>query len=159
MKQLLVIVLITLATCATIEEDYDDVVLEKKFKNPIKKVTKPIEKVIKKPKEIIEKVEKVVKKPEQIVKQTVKDILKKPIKGLNGLFNGKLGKAFNKLSEVVKKGIAWLKQNKLWDPLVQQLKYLGQKYGNEFCEKYLPPEICGKAVDFVLDHVLKEDGN
>ena len=146
MKQLLVILLITLATCTAIEENYDDVVLERiRFKSPIK--------VIK------EVVKKVVKKPGEAIKQTVKDILKNPIKGLKGLFKGKLGDVFKKLKEVVQKGIAWLKENKLWDPLVQTLKSAGQKYGNEYCEKYLPPEVCGEAVDFVLDHVIKEEGN
>ena len=156
MKQLLIILLITLAAYAAVEEDYDDVVLEKKFgikiKNPVKQIAKPI-------KQITKPIKDITKKPGQIIKQTAKDILKKPIKGLNGLFKGKLGVAFRKLSTIVKKGIAWLKENNLWNPLVQQLKSLGQKYGNEFCEKYLPSEICGKAVDFVLDHVIKEEGN
>jgi hypothetical protein len=134
--------------------------IDKIIKKPIDNIVKkPIDNTIKKPKEIIKKIENIAKQPEKVIKQRVKDILKKPIKGLNGLFKGKLGVAFRKLSTIVKKGIAWLKEKNLWNPLVQQLKSLGQKYGNEFCEKYLPSEICGKAVDFVLDHVIKEEGN
>ena len=87
-------------------------------------------------------------------RQTLKDLLKFRPKGINGLFKGKVGEVFRKLGEAVKKGIAWLKQNKLWDPLVDQLRNLGEKYGNEFCQKVLPEEVCGHAVDFVLNHVL-----
>ena len=240
MKKLLLILLITLATCTSIEEDYDDVVLEKfRIKNPIKSIKKsvkkiiknpvksiknsvkkiiknpiniitapispinivkmpvnniikksinkaikkpidkiikkpidkiikkpidkiikkPIDNIIKKPKEIITKIENIAKQPEKVIKQRVKDILKKPIKDLNGLFKGKLGKKFGKLRDVVKKGIAWLKENDLWTPIVEQIKSLGQKYGNELCEKILTPEICGPAVDFALDHVIKDDEN
>ena len=256
MKKLLLILLIILATCTSIEEDYDDVVLEKfRIKNPIKSIKKsvkkiiknpvksiknsvkkiiknpiniitapispinivkmpvnniikksinkaikkpidkiikkpidkiikkpidkiikkpidkiikkpidniikkPIDNIIKKPIEIIKKIENIAKQPEKVIKQRVKDILKKPIKDLNGLFKGKLGEKFGKLRDVVKKGIAWLKENDLWTPIVEQIKSLGQKYGNELCEKFLTPEICGPAVDFALDHVIKDDEN
>jgi hypothetical protein len=176
MKKLLVILLIALATCAAIEESFDDdVVLEKslikkgkdKLKDTVKKgkdklkdtINKEKDKIKDKIKHETDKVKEVVTHPGRVIKKTVKEIANHPFKGLNGLFKGKLGVAFRKLSTIVKKGIAWLKENNLWNPLVQQLKSLGQKYGNEFCEKYLPPEICGKAVDFVLDHVIKEEGN
>ena len=75
-------------------------------------------------------------------------------KGINGLFGGKVGEVFRKLGEVVKKGIAWLKEHKLWKPLVNQLRNLGEKYGNEYCQKVLPEEVCGHAVDFALNHIL-----
>jgi hypothetical protein len=110
-------------------------------------------------KEGIKKIENIAKQPEKVIKQRVKDILKKPIKEINGLFKGKLGEKFGKLRDVVKKGIAWLKENDLWTPIVEQIKSLGQKYGNELCEKILTPEICGPAVDFALDHVIKDDEN
>ena len=92
--------------------------------------------------------------PPNIPKKTVKDILKVPIKGINGLFHGKVGEIFRKLGEVVKKGIAWLKKNNLWKPLVDTLRDLGERYGNEYCTKILPDEVCGPAVDFILNHVL-----
>ena len=92
-----------------------------------------------------------------IVKRTVSDIRKFKIKGLNGIFKGKLGNAFRKLGDVVKKGIASLKQNNLWDPIVNQLKELGSRYGNEYCEKVLHAEICGPAVDFALNNILKTE--
>ena len=161
MKKLLVILLIALATCAAIEENFDDdVVLEKNFiKKGVDKVKKGVKNGVKGVKKEIkkgtDKVKDVVKHPGKIVKQTTKDILKNPIKGLNGLFKGKIGQAFRKLKEVVKKGIAFLKQNNLWEPLVQKARELGAKYGNQYCEKVLPPEICGPAVDFVLNHVIK----
>ena len=94
------------------------------------------------------------------VRKNLKEANKISVKGVNGLFGlGKVGEFFRKLGDVVKKGIAWLKQNKLWDPIVEQLKNLGQKYGNELCEKVLSPEICGPAIDFALDHLLPSEQN
>ena len=86
--------------------------------------------------------------------KNLNEVKKIPVKGINGLFGGKVGEIFRKLGDMVKKGIAWLKKNKLWDPIIEQLKGLGQKYGNELCEKALPPEVCGPAIDFALDHLL-----
>ena len=83
--------------------------------------------------------------------------MKIPIKGINGLFKGKVGQFFRKLGDTVKKGIAWLKKNDLWNPIIEQLKNLGSKYGKELCQKALPEEVYGPAVDFALDHVLKTD--
>ena len=86
--------------------------------------------------------------------KNLNEVKKIPVKGINGLFGGKVGEIFRKLGDMVKKGIAWLKKNKLWDPIIEKLKELGQKYGNELCEKALPPEVCGPAIDFALDHLL-----
>ena len=94
------------------------------------------------------------------VRKNLKEANKISVKGVNGLFGlGKVGEFFRKLADVVKKGIAWLKKNKLWDPIVEQLKNLGQQYGNELCEKVLSPEICGPAIDFALDHLLPSEQN
>ena len=180
MKKFLVILLFALATCAVIEESFDEdenVVLEKKpfgikIKAPKLKVPKVKVPKVKVPKVKVPKVKvpkvKVpkVKVPKiklpkinlkNIVKRTVSDIKKFKIKGLNGIFKGKLGNAFRKLGDVVKKGIAFLKQNNLWDPIVNQLKELGGRYGNELCEKVLPAEICWPAVDFALNNILKTE--
>ena len=161
MKKFLVVLLIALATCAANEEGFDDdVYLEKSFvKKGLDKVKKTVKKgtdtVKKLPGKVVKETGKVVKETGKVAKKTVKDILNHPIKGLNGLFKGKVGEVFRKLKEVVKKGIAWLKQNKLWEPLVNKVKELGAKYGNEYCEKVLPAEICGPAVDFALNHLIK----
>ena len=45
--------------------------------------------------------------------QAIKDLMKIPNKELKGLFKGKLGKAFEKLKNLVQKGISWLKKNHL----------------------------------------------
>ena len=161
MKKFLVVLLIALATCAAIEEGFDEEVnLEKSFvkkvkdkvKNTVKKGTDTVKNL---PKKVVKIPEKVVKETGKVAKKTVKDILNHPIKGLNGLFKGKVGEVFRKLKDVVKKGIAWLKQNNLWEPIVNKVKELGEKYGNELCEKALPAEICGPAVDFALNHLIK----
>jgi len=181
MKKLLVILLFALATCEAIEESFDDdVVLEKsilskikppklpskiKIKPPVKipdptkiKIPDPKKIKIPDPKKIkIPDPTKIID-PKKVIKRTVDDIKKLKIKGINGLFGGKIGAAFRKLGEVVKKGIAWLKKAGLWDPIVNKLRELGEKYGNEICEKHLPAEVCGPAIDFALNHILKTDG-
>ena len=91
--------------------------------------------------------------------KNLNEVKKIPVKGINGLFGGKVGEIFRKLGDMVKKGIAWLKKNKLWDPIIEKLKELGQKYGNELCEKALPPEVCGPAIDFALEHLLPSGKN
>ena len=94
------------------------------------------------------------------ISKNTKEVNKISVKGINGLFGlGKVGEFFRKLGDMVKKGIAWLKKNKLWDPIVEQLKNLDQKYGNELCEKVLSPEICGPAIDFALEHLLPSGQN
>ena len=90
-------------------------------------------------------------------KKTVKDLMNLPIKGVNGLFKGKVGEFFRKLGEAIKRGIAWLKQNNLWNPIIEQLQKFGTEYGNELCQKALPEEVCGPAVDFAVQHLLKTD--
>ena len=111
------------------------------------------------PKKIIPKIDpkKLIAKidPKKIIKSI--PVLKKlPIK-IDGLFKGKVGNAFRKLGDVVKKGIAWLKKNGLWDPIVGELKEIGGGYANEICQKVLPAEVCGPAVDFALNNVLKTE--
>ena len=179
MKKLLVILLVALATCTAIEETFDDdVVLEKSWlKKLVPKITpkKIIPKITPKkiipkidPKKIIPKVDpkKIIPKidPKKLIakidpKKIIKSIpvLKKlPIK-IDGLFKGKVGNAFRKLGDVVKKGVAWLKKNGLWDPIVGELKEIGGGYANEICQKVLPAEVCGPAVDFALNNVLKTE--
>ncbi len=132
MKKLLVILLIALSTCSAIEESFDDVIVLEK--NPLNQI-----------------------KPEKR-KFRIPDLQRFHIKGLNGLFNGEVGEAFRKLGEIVKKGIHWLNQNQLWDPIVNKLRELGEKSGKELCEKHLPAEVCGPAINFALNHILKING-
>jgi len=82
-----------------------------------------------------------------------------PIKGINGLFNGKVGEIFRKLEDMVKKGIAWLIENNLWNPIIEQLEKHGQEYGIELCEQFLSPEVCGPAIDFALKNLKTSEQN
>ena len=75
-------------------------------------------------------------------------------KGIKKLGKGAV-KAFHKLGEHVKKGINWLKEHNLWDPIISKVKDFGTKIASGFCSKYLSQGICDKAVGFVFDHVLK----
>ena len=154
MKQLLVILLIILSTCIAFEEDYDDGILEKKKFN-IKNIASP-NKTITKP---VEKVENFIENPGQVNKQTGKDFLNNLFKGCRGMpVNSKFAKALRKLPEDVKTGINLLIKRNLWSPLVQQIRSHDQKFGNEFCERLFPPNICRKIIDFILDTLI-ENGN
>jgi len=42
--------------------------------------------------------------------KNLSEVKKIPVKGVNGLFGGKVGEVFRKLGDMVKKGIAWLKK-------------------------------------------------
>ena len=181
MKKLFLILFVILTTCAEIEEFDDNVVLEKSktiptvrhtskitvkhtTKVPTTKVTTkvPTTKVTTKiptTKVTTKLTTKFTTGPTTKIppKKTVKDLMNLPIKGVNGLFKGKVGEFFRKLGEAVKRGIAWLKQNNLWNPIIEQLQKLGTEYGNELCQKALPEEVCGPAVDFAVQHLLKTD--
>ena len=116
------------------------------------KTTRRTTKLPKNPKKLKLKLPK-IKSP----KQTLKDLVKIPEKGLKGLFKGKIGKAFDKLKNVVQKGVSWLKKNNLWDPIVNLAKNLGKQFGNELCQKALPDEVCGSILDFALGNDLGSD--
>jgi len=75
-------------------------------------------------------------------------------RGIKSL-TSKAKKAFQKLASHVKKGINWLKEHNLWDPLISKVKAVGGKIATGFCSKYLPSGVCDKAVGFISDHVLK----
>jgi hypothetical protein len=93
-------------------------------------------------------------------RKNLNEVKKVPLKGINNLFGtGKVGEIFRKLGDMIKKGIAWLKKNNLWNPIIEALQNLGVQYGNELCEKALPPEVCGPAVDFAIEHLLPSEQN
>ena len=66
-------------------------------------------------------------------------------------------KIFKGLKKHVQNGIKWLKDNNLWDPLVDQVKKLGKKLANVFCTKVLKTQdnACDGVVDFIGDKFLK----
>ena len=98
--------------------------------------------------------------PKLSQRKNLSEVKKVPLKGINNLFGtGKVGEIFRKLGDMIKKGIAWLKKNDLWNPIIETLKSLGEKYGNELCEEALPPEVCGPAIDFALQHLLPSEQN
>jgi len=161
MKQLLVILLIALATCASIEESSDN----NKNNDYSIKPRSPLApaypargiKFIFDDERETNATKPVIPKMDRI--KNINEAKKFPIKGINGLFNGKVGEIFRKLEDIVKKGIAWLKKNNLWKPIIERLKNLGQKYGIELCEKYLSPEVCEPAIDFALKHLIPNGQN
>ena len=76
-------------------------------------------------------------------------------KGIVNGFKGTIGKAFSALKKVVQKGINWLKERNLWDTIVDKAKQWGKKAATDACTKYLKLDVCGDAVDFIADKVLK----
>ena len=218
MKELLLILLVALATCATVEESFDDdVILEKSgisIKPTVPHITKPTKITLPKtsvprtspprtspprtspprtspprtspprtsppktnvprtyipktnvPKTNVPKTDvpktNVPKTnvPKLEHRKNLNEVKKVPLKGINNLFGtGKVGEIFRKLGDMIKKGIAWLKKNNLWNPIIEALQNLGVQYGNELCEKVLPPEVCGPAVDFAIEHLLPSEQN
>ena len=85
--------------------------------------------------------------------------LKNIFKGIGNFFKGTVGKAFKSLKKGVQKGIQWLKDHNLWDPIVSKAKEYGKKLASGLCTKYLKSDVCEPAVDFIADHVLKDKGN
>ena len=79
----------------------------------------------------------------------------KIFKGIGGFFKGTVGKAFKALKKHVQKGIKWLKDHNLWDPIVKKVKDLGTKLASQACNKYLKLDVCDQAVNFIADKVLK----
>jgi len=180
MKNLFLILLIVFATCDAIEASFvDNRVSEKGKGKPIKlpivpkptsaytsrssskHTTRPINKYATKVANIhsnsrpttryVAKVATKVVTP-AIPKKTVKDLLNLPVKGINGLFKGKQGEAFRKLPEVIKKAIAWLKQNNLWGSFVKRFKNIGEQY-DEYCEKFFPEDVCKGTKDFITKNI------
>ena len=161
MKKLLVILLITLANCAAIEESSDNNKNKDysiKPRSPLAPAYPAREARFRFDDEWETNVTKpVIPKMDRI--KNINEVKKFPIKGINGLFNGKVGEIFRKLGDMVKKGIFWLKKNNLWNPIIERLKNLGEKYGIELCEKYLPTEVCGPAIDFALKLLIPNEQN
>ena len=81
--------------------------------------------------------------------------LKNIFKGIKNFFKGTVGKAFSKLGKAVQKGINFLKEKGIWDKLVSVAKQIGEIAATSFCSAYLSPAICGPAVGFVFNAVLK----
>ena len=160
MKNLCIILLIALSTCAEIEKSSDDNKKNDfsiKPKSPLAPSYPANEGIFL----LDDEPDTNVTKPviPKMVRKNLNEIKRLPIKGINGLFNGKAGEIFRKLGDMVKKGIAWLKKNNLWNTIIEKLKNLGQKYGIELCEKSLPPEVCGPAIDFALKYLIRNGQN
>ena len=75
-------------------------------------------------------------------------------KGVKNVVKG-VGNAFKKLAGHVKKGINWLKEHNLWDPIISKVKTFGKKIASGFCSKFLTPAVCDPAVGFIFDKFIK----
>ena len=62
------------------------------------------------------------------------------------------------VKEYFNKAKAWLKENNLWDPLVDTVLKYGKEGGMKLCTKTLPQESCEKIVDGIAK-IIKDLSN
>ena len=163
MKKLLVILLISIITCAKIENSHelDDVSLE--F-NPFKDIGDIIEDALDK---ITDEVKSIIKKldgknPFEEIKGHINELEKSikqiriPVKELQKFFEGKPLELFKKLTRQAQNGIHWLKVNGYWDPIMDVVKKVGKVAAISLCSAFLTPAICKPAITFVYEAYIKD---
>ena len=58
-----------------------------------------------------------------------------------------LKKGWSKLKEKIKKVVEFLKENKLWEPILDFVKKNAVAAAKKYCYKYLEQEFCDELVD------------
>ena len=68
---------------------------------------------------------------------------------------------WKKVKDVIDKAIKFLKENNLYEPLVDLIKKYGSKYANDFCVKQhkIEETTCKSIVDFIFGLIKKEKKN
>ena len=68
---------------------------------------------------------------------------------------------WKKVKDFVDKAIKFLKENNLYEPLVDLIKKYGSKYANDFCVKQhkIEESTCKSIVDFLFGLIKKEKKN
>ena len=185
MKKLLVILLISIITCAIIEnsQELDDVSLEfNPFKDIGDIIKKTSDRVKDKVKDKVDQIKDDVKDQVDKIKDEIKSIIKKldgknpfqeikghikeleksmkeiriPVKELQKFFEGKPLEIFKKLTRQVQNGIHWLKVNGYWDPIMDVVKKVGKVAAISLCSAFLTPFICKPAITFVYEAYIKD---
>ena len=67
--------------------------------------------------------------------------------------------AWNKVKAVLDKAIKFLKENNLYEPLVDLIKKYGTKYANDFCvnQKKIEESTCMSIVNFLFGLLKKQN--
>ena len=157
MKKTLIFLLVIAFVVCPIDNDYDDVVLER---SPFKKITKPFKKVVKvvsPVKKVVEPIKKVIKKPlkgigdiVKLPKNTISNIVnkvKQPLKKIKGTF-----------MDVIKTGLTLLggKPNIDENELMEQFFEMAKPLCIQFCEAFGPEDVCNLMVEQVFSELRNE---
>ena len=157
MKKTLIFLLVIAFVVCPIDNDYDDVVLER---SPFKKITKPFKKVVKvvnPVKKVVEPIKKVIKKPlkgigdiVKLPKNTISNIVnkvKQPLKKIKGTF-----------MDVIKTGLTLLggKPNIDENELMEQFFEMAKPLCIQFCAAFGPEDVCNLMVEQVFSELRNE---
>ncbi len=150
-KTLVFLLVIAFVFCVEVDDEYEDVILQKfRIKNPIKKVVKPIKKVV-------EPIKKVVKKPVK----GIADIVKLPKKTISNIVN-KVKQPIKKIKgtilNLIKTGLALLggQPNIDENELMEQFYEMAKPLCIEFCAYFGPEDVCNLMAEQVFDELRNE---
>ena len=62
---------------------------------------------------------------------------------------------WNKVKNVVKDAVKWLKEKGIYDKLLDLLKTAGEKAAIELCSKKLPKFLCKEIVEWLVNAIKK----
>ena len=57
---------------------------------------------------------------------------------------------WEKVKKYVDTAVNWLKDNGLWDPIVNFLKTTGRQAAMNWCTQKIPDFVCSSIIDFIL---------
>ena len=65
--------------------------------------------------------------------------------------------AWAKVKKVFKDAVQWLKDNDLYEPLINLIKKYGREAGLNFCkgDRKIPEDVCISIVNFIIDNLIK----
>lgn len=161
MKKILIFLLVIAFVICPIENDYDDVVLErspfKKIAKPFKKVLNPVKKVVEPVKKVVEPIKKVIKKP----LKGIDDIVKLPKKTIGNIVNKvkqPLKKIKGTIMDIIKTGLLLLggKPNIDENELMEQFFEMAKPLCIQFCEAFGPEDLCNQMAEQVFAELRNE---
>ena len=164
-KTLVFLLVIAIVFCVEVDDEYEDVILQKfRIKNPIKKVVKPIKKVVEPIKKVVKPVKKVVEPVKKVVEKPLKgiaDIVKLPKKTISNIVN-KVKQPIKKIKgtilNLIKTGLALLggQPNIDENELMEQFYEMAKPLCIEFCVAFGPEDVCNQMAEQVFDELRNE---
>ena len=164
MKKFLCILLIAIAACIAAEEEKANIIDSiKDGAESIKNKTKEMsEKVKEMAEDASAKVKKAAEEAAEKVKDAAGDVSDKAkeiaedISATSKEVSKNFIKFFEKLSEEIKRGIIWLKENGYWDQIVNIAQTAGKAAAILGCKAVFPAGIalCDPIVDFIFKAII-----